>query len=88
MFLNLAQHALRVVYYLLIRETKNTKPRAKHVRIARTVVMPGLILFMNLAITFNNEARFATKEVGDVIADLMLPAKLETAQSTSAKQLP
>jgi hypothetical protein len=88
MFLNLAQHALRVVHYLLIRETKNMKPLTNHVCVARTVVMPRLILFMNFAITFNDEARFATKEVCDVIADLMLPSKLETAQSTSTEQLP
>ncbi|HYX30027.1 MAG TPA: hypothetical protein VE863_15910 [Pyrinomonadaceae bacterium] len=88
MVLNLPQHILGVMQYPLIRETENPESLAYHVSITHLIVMPLLTCIVHIAVTFDNQIRIATKEVRDVITELILPTELETFQLPISKSLP
>lgn len=50
--------------------------------------MPLLTFLVNWAIAFNCQAGFATEEVRDVIANLMLSSELTTEQPPISEKLP
>jgi hypothetical protein len=52
------------------------------------IMVPLIIFMVNRAITLNHQTCFVAEEIGDVVTKLMLPSKLESAQSAVPEMLP
>jgi len=59
-----------------------------HIRVTVLIVVPSFISIVDCTIAFDNQICFTTKEICDVITNLMLSSKFEAEQPAISKQLP
>jgi len=75
---NFFEHVFSVIGDSLIAEPQHPQSLRNHIGIAFLIVMPGLIWIVSRAIALDDQLRFVTVEVGDVVTKLMLPSELES----------
>ena len=88
MLLYLDQHFFRVVQNPFIGNSEYSKTLADHISITFLIVVPRFISIVYFAVAFDHQICFMTKEIRDVITDLMLPPEFEAEKLAISKQLP
>ncbi|HMH41916.1 MAG TPA: hypothetical protein VK557_00410 [Pyrinomonadaceae bacterium] len=84
----LEQHALRITQNPFVRNSQNSKTLTDHISVTVLIMVPGFIPIVYFAIAFDYQTCFTTKEVCDVITELMLSPEFEAEQPAVSKQLP
>jgi len=75
--LYLEQHVLRIIQNPLIGNSEDSKSLTDHIRVTLLIVVPVFISIVDFTIVFDHQIRLATKEICDVITELMLPPEFE-----------
>ena len=86
--LYIEKHILRIVQNPFICNPENAKTLIDHIGVTVLIVVPSFISIVYFSIAFDHQICFTTKEIRDVITDLMLPPEFEAEQLAISKQLP
>ena len=77
MLLYIEKHILRIIQNPFICNSENAKALIDHIRVTVLIVVPSFISTVDLTIALDNQSNLPTKEVSDIIAQLMLPSEFE-----------
>jgi hypothetical protein len=82
---NLIQNFVWLVQDRVVRESQHSEALTNHVYVPVSVVLPLLVVFMDRAIALNYETGFATKEICQVLTELMLSSELKPQKTPIAQ---